>query len=37
MRLQPQAEHPHGLSDDDFDDLFTRNKPVIFAFHAYPG
>jgi hypothetical protein len=30
------AEHPHGLSDLDFDELFTRNKPVIFAFHAYP-
>ncbi len=36
MRLQPQTEHPHGLSDIDFDDLFTRDKPVIFAFHAYP-
>jgi len=36
MRLQPQIEHPHGLSDTDFDDLFTTNKPVIFAFHAYP-
>ncbi len=36
MRLQPQSEHPHGLSDRDFDDLFTRDKPVIFAFHAYP-
>jgi len=36
MRLQPQSEHPHGLSDTDFDDLFTTNKPVIFAFHAYP-
>jgi xylulose-5-phosphate/fructose-6-phosphate phosphoketolase len=36
MKLQPQSEHPHGLSDIDFDDLFTRNKPVIFAFHAYP-
>jgi xylulose-5-phosphate/fructose-6-phosphate phosphoketolase len=36
MRLQPQAEHPHGLSDTDFDELFTKDKPVIFAFHAYP-
>ncbi len=36
MRLQPEREHPHGLSDQDFDALFTQNKPVIFAFHAYP-
>ena len=36
MRLQPQTEHPHGLSDMDFDELFTKDKPVIFAFHAYP-
>jgi xylulose-5-phosphate/fructose-6-phosphate phosphoketolase len=36
MKLQPTSEHPHGLSDRDFDDLFTRDKPVIFAFHAYP-
>jgi xylulose-5-phosphate/fructose-6-phosphate phosphoketolase len=36
MKLQPESEHPHGLNDDDFDALFTRNKPVIFAFHAYP-
>ncbi len=36
MKLQPQTEHPHGLSDPDFDALFTRDKPVIFAFHAYP-
>lgn len=36
MKLQPESEHPHGLSDADFDALFTRNKPVIFAFHAYP-
>ncbi len=36
MKLQPQSEHPHGLSDVDFDDLFTKNKPVIFAFHGYP-
>jgi xylulose-5-phosphate/fructose-6-phosphate phosphoketolase len=36
MKLQPQSEHPHGLNDTDFDELFTRDKPVIFAFHAYP-
>ena len=36
MRLQPEREHPHGLSDADFDALFTRDKPVLFAFHAYP-
>jgi len=36
MTLQPQSEHPHGLSDDDFDAIFTKNKPVIFAFHGYP-
>jgi xylulose-5-phosphate/fructose-6-phosphate phosphoketolase len=36
MTLQPASEHPHGLSDRDFDDLFTRDKPVIFAFHGYP-
>ncbi|MEP6681824.1 MAG: hypothetical protein ABJA35_01135 [Parafilimonas sp.] len=36
MKLQPEKEHPHGLNDDDFDALFTKNKPVIFAFHAYP-
>ncbi len=36
MRLQPQSEHPHGLSDSAFDGLFTLNKPVIFAFHGYP-
>ena len=36
MKLQPQAEHPHGLSDMDFDELFTTSRPVIFAFHAYP-
>jgi xylulose-5-phosphate/fructose-6-phosphate phosphoketolase len=36
MRLQPQAEHPHGLSDNDFDSLFTSDKPIIFAFHGYP-
>jgi xylulose-5-phosphate/fructose-6-phosphate phosphoketolase len=36
MKLQPSSEHPHGLSDPDFDSLFTPNKPVIFAFHGYP-
>jgi xylulose-5-phosphate/fructose-6-phosphate phosphoketolase len=36
MKLQPQIEHPHGLSDHDFNSLFTKNKPVIFAFHGYP-
>jgi xylulose-5-phosphate/fructose-6-phosphate phosphoketolase len=36
MKLQPTSEHPHGMSDYDFDSLFTRDKPVIFAFHAYP-
>ena len=36
MKVQPASEHPHGLSDRDFDVLFTRDKPVIFAFHGYP-
>ncbi|MGZ8225623.1 MAG: phosphoketolase family protein [Methylococcaceae bacterium] len=36
MKLQPSSEHPNGLSDRDFDDLFTCNKPVIFAYHGYP-
>jgi xylulose-5-phosphate/fructose-6-phosphate phosphoketolase len=36
MTLQPSTEHPHGLSDKDFDSLFTIDKPVIFAFHGYP-
>jgi xylulose-5-phosphate/fructose-6-phosphate phosphoketolase len=36
MKLQPHSEHPHGLSDFDFDLLFTRNKPIIFAYHGYP-
>ncbi len=36
MKLQPDTEHPHGLSDTAFDALFTRDKPVIFAFHGYP-
>jgi len=36
MKLQPAAEHPHGLSDVDFDLLFTKDKPIIFAYHGYP-
>lgn len=36
MTLQPNEQHPHGLSDRDFDSLFTRDKPVIFAYHGYP-
>ncbi|MBN1927988.1 MAG: phosphoketolase family protein [Chlorobiaceae bacterium] len=36
MTLQPKEEHPHGLSDRDFDDLFTTGKPIIFAYHGYP-
>jgi xylulose-5-phosphate/fructose-6-phosphate phosphoketolase len=37
MRLEPETEHPHGLSDRDFDGLFTADRPVIFAFHGYPS
>ncbi|MEM7726424.1 MAG: phosphoketolase family protein [Cyanobacteria bacterium P01_A01_bin.45] len=36
MTLQPDSEHPHGLSDKDFDSIFTIDKPIIFAFHGYP-
>ena len=36
MKLEPNTEHPHGLSDKDFDVLFTKDKPVIFAYHGYP-
>jgi xylulose-5-phosphate/fructose-6-phosphate phosphoketolase len=36
MTLQPHEEHPHGLSDRDFDDMFTADKPIIFAYHGYP-
>ena len=36
MTLQPQEEHPHGLSDRDFDAIFTRDRPIIFAYHGYP-
>jgi xylulose-5-phosphate/fructose-6-phosphate phosphoketolase len=37
MRLQPESEHPHGMSDRDFDTLFTTDRPVIFAYHGYPS
>jgi xylulose-5-phosphate/fructose-6-phosphate phosphoketolase len=37
FRLMPESEHPHGLSDREFDSLFTPDKPVIFNFHAYPS
>jgi len=37
MRLQPASEHPHGLPDAEFDALFTRDRPVIFAYHGYPA
>jgi hypothetical protein len=36
MTLQPSSEHPHGLSDRDFDSMFTTDKPIIFAYHGYP-
>lgn len=36
MTLQPASEHPHGLNDADFDSLFTKDKPIVFAFHGYP-
>jgi xylulose-5-phosphate/fructose-6-phosphate phosphoketolase len=36
MRLQPESEHPHGFSDPDFDALFTRDRPIVFAYHGYP-
>ena len=36
MALQPMSEHPHGLSDDDFDAMFTVDRPIVFAFHGYP-
>ena len=36
MRLQPEPEHPHGLSDRDFDTLFTADRPIVFAYHGYP-
>ena len=37
MTLQPKEQHPHGISDRDFDSLFTRDRPVIFAYHGYPA
>jgi xylulose-5-phosphate/fructose-6-phosphate phosphoketolase len=37
MRLQPESQHPHGLSDRDFDTLFTTDRPIIFAYHGYPS
>jgi len=37
MRLLPDREHPHGMSDREFDTLFTADRPVIFAFHGYPA
>ena len=37
MKLQPLRDHPNGLSDEEFDAIFTKNKPIIFAFHGYPG
>jgi xylulose-5-phosphate/fructose-6-phosphate phosphoketolase len=36
MRLQPESEHPHGLSDSEFDSLFTTSRPIVFAYHGYP-
>jgi xylulose-5-phosphate/fructose-6-phosphate phosphoketolase len=36
MKLQPNTEHPHGLSDVDFDAIFTKDRPVVFAYHGYP-
>src|SRR5206468_4251420 len=36
MRLEPESEHPHGMSDAEFDALFTPDRPVIFAYHGYP-
>jgi xylulose-5-phosphate/fructose-6-phosphate phosphoketolase len=36
MRLQPESEHPHGMSDVEFDALFTTNRPIVFAYHGYP-
>jgi xylulose-5-phosphate/fructose-6-phosphate phosphoketolase len=36
MKLQPESEHPHGLPDDAFDEIFTADRPIVFAFHGYP-
>ena len=37
MKLQSNEEHPHGLTNDDYNAIFTKNKPIIFAFHGYPN
>ena len=37
MRLQPKEVHPHGLTEDEYDMIFTKDKPIIFAFHGYPN
>jgi xylulose-5-phosphate/fructose-6-phosphate phosphoketolase len=37
MRLQPESEHPHGLPDPDFDTIFTKDRPIVFAYHGYPA
>jgi xylulose-5-phosphate/fructose-6-phosphate phosphoketolase len=37
MRLQPESEHPHGMSDGEFDSLFTTSRPIVFAYHGYPS
>jgi xylulose-5-phosphate/fructose-6-phosphate phosphoketolase len=37
MTLEPSSEHPHGLADEEFDELFTKDRPVIFAYHGYPS
>jgi xylulose-5-phosphate/fructose-6-phosphate phosphoketolase len=36
MRLQPWTEHPHGLADHEFDAVFTKDRPIVFAYHGYP-
>ena len=36
MKLQSDSDHPHGLSNDEYNKLFTKDKPIIFAFHGYP-
>ena len=36
MRLQPEREHPHGMTDDEFDAIFTTDRPIVFAYHGYP-
>ena len=37
FKLQPQEDHPHGFSDSDYDLLFTKDKPILFAYHGYPS